>query len=193
MVLFKASFKSIFSFSDTIRVISEKEYKSFPNDTIICQTGKPITLSLNIPAQYKWSTGATSNAIEVKNAGIYSVTLTTPQCQLQFSTVVKTENCLCNFYAPNSFSPNGDGVNDGFKPFVQCKLVSIKDYQLSIFNRFGNLVFTTNDPNAQWDGTYRGKDCDTGVFAWVVKYKVNSDRDVGIDTFVESGDVTIVR
>jgi gliding motility-associated-like protein len=182
-----------FSFSDTVRVITEKEYPGLPKDTTICKNRNTIKLSMLKGFDYRWSTGATNNAIEVKEGGTYTVTVTTPQCQLQFSTTVNTENCQCSFYAPNSFSPNDDGTNDNFKPFLNCKLVNPTDYQLLIYNRYGNLVFTTNNPNEAWNGTYLGQPCGDGVFVWQVTYKINNLQNSRLETIIESGDVTIIR
>jgi gliding motility-associated-like protein len=63
----------------------------------------------------------------------------------------KGENCLV--VMPNAFSPNNDGNNDIFRPKVFDQL---SNYELRVYNRWGNLIFRTNDPRAGWDGTYKG-------------------------------------
>ena len=178
---------------DEVIVIPEKEFKPLPVDTVVCDRGPVVTLSVNAKAQYKWSTGQTSKSIEVNTKGNYSVTVTTPQCTLQFSTLVTARDCYCDFYAPNAFSPNDDGINDGFKPFINCKVVYIQNYKLSIFNRFGNRIFTTTDINEQWNGTYKGEKCSEDVYAWVVEYNTLIDKGQPYKKVVESGDVTIMR
>ncbi len=72
-------------------------------------------------------------------------------------------------YVPNSFSPNGDGVNDVFMIFAGRDVVQIKSFL--VFDRWGETVFRyyefpPNDPAYGWDGTHRGKTMNPGVFAW---------------------------
>lgn len=59
-------------------------------------------------------------------------------------------------YIPSAFTPNGDGINDTWKPSILKNLID--GYKLSIFDRWGTLVFYTTDPDACWDGTMNGKD-----------------------------------
>ncbi|MCC6371628.1 MAG: gliding motility-associated C-terminal domain-containing protein [Bacteroidia bacterium] len=71
---------------------------------------------------------------------------------------------------PNAFSPNGDGNNDWFKPLGSAAYVT--DYQLTIWNRWGQEVFRSTDPTgAGWDGNYNGQQALTGVYAYVITYK----------------------
>jgi gliding motility-associated-like protein len=66
------------------------------------------------------------------------------------------------FYAPNSFSPNNDGINDVFKLFFTY----VKDFRIEIFNRWGELVFVSEDPEKGWEGTFRGKRAPSDVYVW---------------------------
>jgi gliding motility-associated-like protein len=72
------------------------------------------------------------------------------------------------FLLPNAFSPNGDGINDcfGLKNFGQ-----VIQLQFLIYNRYGELVFATSNPNDCWDGTYKGKPCNPGGFVYYIKAK----------------------
>ena len=60
-------------------------------------------------------------------------------------------------YLPTAFSPNGDGNNDGFRPIVVDDNIDFDSWEFSIYNRWGELVFKTNDVNEAWDGTYNGE------------------------------------
>ena len=73
------------------------------------------------------------------------------------------------FYVPNSFTPNGDGINDVFKPSGEA--IDITNYSMTIYNRWGKVVFKTNDINAGWDGKYNGEKVPTGVYAWKITAK----------------------
>ena len=68
-----------------------------------------------------------------------------------------------NIFIPNVFTPNGDGHNDGFGPIG---LEYAHEYILIVYNRWGEIVFKSNDPNEQWDGTYQGKMCPNGVYIY---------------------------
>ena len=58
-------------------------------------------------------------------------------------------------YVPSAFTPDNDGVNDAFLPSIH-PLDQVEDYQLQIFNRWGELVFVTLDPEQLWLGGYPG-------------------------------------
>ncbi len=57
------------------------------------------------------------------------------------------------YYVPNAFTPNGDGTNDVFFPVLTAGL-DLSQYQLLIFNRWGEVVFESRDYDYRWDGTY---------------------------------------
>jgi gliding motility-associated-like protein len=87
-------------------------------------------------------------------------------------------------YIPNAFTPNGDGLNDGFG----VKAEGIQEFRLEIFNRWGELIFSTTDINEQWDGTFKGRKLEnTEVFV----YKVSA---AGMDSQPQkyNGTVTLV-
>lgn len=69
------------------------------------------------------------------------------------------------FSIPNVFTPNGDGINDVF--FITS--TELTDFRLFIVNRWGEVIFETNDPNQGWDGTSNGKKCSDGVYFYTLK------------------------
>ncbi|MCX6182145.1 MAG: gliding motility-associated C-terminal domain-containing protein [Bacteroidetes bacterium] len=89
-------------------------------------------------------------------------------------------------YAPNAFTPNGDGKNDVF----YFSSVSVnEDFELMIFNRWGELIFTSHDINDGWDGTYQGRSVQIDTYVWKVRYK----RDHTATWKEEIGKVTLLR
>ncbi len=70
-------------------------------------------------------------------------------------------------FTPNMFSPNGDGVNDVFEIYGNHD--ALKEYDIKIFNRWGEKIYQSTDPRFQWDGTYRGVPQDPGVFVYYMK------------------------
>ncbi|MBC8045578.1 MAG: gliding motility-associated C-terminal domain-containing protein [Fimbriimonadaceae bacterium] len=85
---------------------------------------------------------------------------------------------------PNAFSPNGDGYNDFYSPV----LFSMVSFELSIYNRWGELVFYTTDPELEWDGTYNGKEQEMDTYVYIV----NGEGDDGKKYF-DKGNITLVR
>jgi gliding motility-associated-like protein len=76
-------------------------------------------------------------------------------------------------YAPNSFTPDGNQFNPVFLPIVTSG-VDKNQYELEIFNRWGEVVFSTTDTEEGWDGTYKGIACKEGMYSWKIKYKTSS-------------------
>jgi gliding motility-associated-like protein len=69
-----------------------------------------------------------------------------------------------NLYIPNAFTPNGDGLNDEFAPVGY----GVKQFEMKIFNRWGELIFTTDDIQNKWDGTYLGEKVQPGSYVYDV-------------------------
>ena len=70
-------------------------------------------------------------------------------------------------YIPNSFTPNGDGINDLFRPSV----IGVREYRMRIFDRWGELLFESEDPNETWDGGYAGSMVPSGVYVYQYRVK----------------------
>jgi gliding motility-associated-like protein len=101
-------------------------------------------------------------------------------------TVIDPESIECgDILLPSAFTPNGDGLNDGFgisNIFATGDLLS-----LEVFDRWGNIVFRTNDVRGKWDGFYKGQAVNPGVFLYKVQYKCEGKENV------KSGSVTVIR
>ena len=77
-------------------------------------------------------------------------------------------------YIPNAFSPNGDGVNDIFK--IEAGDITIDDFQMKVFNRWGTMLFETTDYTKGWDGKFNQQELNPATFAWTLEYTlVNGD------------------
>jgi gliding motility-associated-like protein len=75
----------------------------------------------------------------------------------------------CHFYLPNAFTPNNDGKNDRFTWYGEC---FPEEYSIEIYNRFGNVVFQSDNPTVTWDGTYNNVSSPEGVYVVHVKYRL---------------------
>jgi len=100
---------------------------------------------------------------------------------------ISNEDCApvrSRIYAANSFTINGDGLNETF----DIKGLYIKNYHISIFNRWGEQVFESNDLNHDWDGYYKGELCQMDAYIWIINA-------LGVDDvkWPMTGTVTIIR
>ncbi len=158
------------------------------NDTVICP-GKRIVLNAaaGTPATYSWQDGSQTISYIVDTPGVYFVSVFN-QCEQVFDQI-RIEACeICTVYAPNVFSPNDDGFNDKFLPLSDCAL---EQFTMRIFDRWGDLVYETNDPGAGWDGRFKDKVLQPGVYVWQMEYVVVEDgKPRSVKT---SGDVAILR
>jgi gliding motility-associated-like protein len=76
-------------------------------------------------------------------------------------------------YIPNAFTPNGDGINDTFK-ILGLPPEKLTKFNIQIFNRWGEVIFTSNDIREAWDGTKNGLICPEGDYVWVIFYEDES-------------------
>ncbi|MFT5859790.1 MAG: gliding motility-associated-like protein [Flavobacteriaceae bacterium] len=90
-------------------------------------------------------------------------------------------------YAPNAFTPDGDEHNQNW--FVHMEGIDIYDFELQLFNRWGELVWESHDISVGWDGTYNGNCAQVGTYTWVVHAKdlFNDER------HVFNGHVTLLK
>ena len=136
-------------------------------DTVICE-GDFIILSLpDVSGTIKWSDGDTARRKIIDAIGMYSVRMENSCGVFTDSISVETEQCVCKLYVPNSFTPNADNLNDGFRTVSNCEVTS---FNMSIYSRWGELIFETNDPSQSWDGSHRIKEQSTDSFVYKVSY-----------------------
>jgi gliding motility-associated-like protein len=154
-------------------------------DTTICTLDQ---LYLNAGAGYKsylWSTGSDSSGITV-SSGTYSVQVVDVHgCKAGDTIVVQSKNCPEMLAVPNAFSPDGNGVNDIFKPHIEGRL---DEYYFVVFNRWGEIEFSTHDPAAGWDGRFDGVVQNPGTYAWMCRFKFS-----GQGVKMDKGTVILVR
>jgi gliding motility-associated-like protein len=79
----------------------------------------------------------------------------------------------CNISVPNAFTPNGDGKNDWLFPL---NAFDVSNYEFQVFNRYGQLVFETRDPQKKWDGRMNGQQQETGTYIWIFNYTDGSGK-----------------
>lgn len=110
--------------------------------------------------------------------GQYPVTLTVTTDNGCTDTVTYIMNIVpaILFYAPNTFTPDNDEFNQSWEFFVSG--IDIYDFELTIYNRWGQTIWETKDPSAKWDGTYNGERIQEGTYVWksIVKDPLTDDK-----------------
>ena len=128
--------------------------------------------------EYLWDLGPLGTSTDVDIAvslpetpGETTVCLTTTNSQGCTDRYCSALIVLLDFalYVPNAFTPDGDGVNDEF--FVVGDPILNMNFELLIFDRWGELIHSSNDLTKPWDGRYGGTDCMQGQYVWRVSVK----------------------
>lgn len=157
------------------------------NDTVICQGVQLFLDAGKSIGNYQWSTGETTSVVSVVMPGIYSLLITNNNCTA--SDTINIENCGSALFCPSAFSPNSDGLNDRYSTKCQGILYT---YRISIFNRWGQLVYDSDNPLEGWDGTFAGSVCPVGVYTYAISYSVgtlvNSSKPI-----VKRGTFSLIR
>ena len=126
-----------------------------------------LTVRSDLP-DYEWSTGETTPSIVVSEPGIYSVTASRGGCQGR--AFVRIRPCSLELRLPNAITPGSrDGLNDCFS-LPEAMLDQIEECEITIFNRWGNVVFHSNDKRFKWYGDYQGRVLKDEVLVFTMKY-----------------------
>ncbi len=155
----------------------------FSQQTIeICNDSKTFSYSTqsDIPSNIEWYCDGLyyygdEITITWDEPGVYEIIAiaTSNDCPSipQTYTVTVTECDPLLVWVPNTFTPNGDEYNTTWGPVVSGP-IDIFDFHLVVFNRWGELVWESNNPDARWDGTYYGKSVLDGVYTWVIDFGI---------------------
>jgi gliding motility-associated-like protein len=158
-------------------IVSENPVAAFHGtDTLEMQAGDVLDAGSGM-ASYKWNTGDTTESIIIPSVGMYKVEMESPVGCLGSDSVyvklISEEIPDFEIYVPNAFSPNGDGINDIFQIKFPHSTFNIQHSTLSIFNRWGEEIFQSDDIHQGWDGKKNGKDCPGGVYVYKIVFAVN--------------------
>lgn len=138
-------------------------------DKAMCQ-GQVFALDAGagVNYTYNWSpNNETTRTINATLPGIYSVTVTNQYGCQATDDIELQDSCPHYVFVPNAFSPNADRLNDNF---VKIWNFTPKDYTFSIYNRWGEMIFESNDINAGWDGNYNGEPVEQDVYVYKITY-----------------------
>lgn len=156
------------------------------NDTIT--PGEEITLAANGADSYLWQPGnqnGSSVTVSPKEETTYTVLGTDASGCTDTAVVTVFVDTRCIHWLPNIFSPNNDGNNDELKVLGK----GLEWINLSVFDRWGNKVFESDDIDSGWNGQYKGEMLNSGVFVYIMNGKCSGSG----EEFEENGNVTLTR
>ena len=133
---------------------------------------------------YLWSTGETTPEIVVTEPGTYWLTAFRNNCLM--TDTVKVVGGFISLYIPNAFTPDNNSLNDYFRAYGE----GITAFDMKIYDRWGEQLFTTTDMNFGWDGRYKGNKVPLGVYVWVITYKTVCEGNWDMKRY---GEVMLVR
>lgn len=196
-IIFKADWVELPEYFGTILLDNIKLRQSTPQEVVLDQTletGDTIKLRASEGGAYFWSPQELLSCADCpdptanfQDSKVYTVTIIDSNLVCPRKEVFRLWTASFLFI-PNAFTPNGDGRNDFFKAYFSGNLIRMN---LQIYNRSGNLVFETTDPEQAWDGRATGDFVPIDTYVWKVDYEIFIRK--GQQRFVEVGKVTVLR
>ncbi|MEI6695120.1 MAG: gliding motility-associated C-terminal domain-containing protein [Bacteroidota bacterium] len=167
----------------TYLTVKELPIVDLGEDITLCK-GIPFTLNaFSLAASYLWQDGSTLPTFNVSHEGWYWVKTSLNSCSKIDSIYITIDENCNTLYVPNTFAPNG--LNTIFKPLG--KFSSDTEYYLVIYNRWGQLIFESKDPEMGWDGRFNGNMSQPGVYVYYIKIKYGGQS----KTFEKTGNLTL--
>ncbi|MCX6352063.1 MAG: gliding motility-associated C-terminal domain-containing protein, partial [Bacteroidetes bacterium] len=154
--------------ADTIKIkLLSKPTVFLGIDTTLCLK-QTIMLHATYPnATYVWQDGTKDSVKLINDSGIYKVAVSNNCGSASASININFKDCHCYVYMPNTFTPNGDGLNDILLP-SSCET---QKYDMKIYSRWGELIFETQDINEGWNGDFFSKRVAEGCYLYIINLK----------------------
>ncbi|MCX6305710.1 MAG: gliding motility-associated C-terminal domain-containing protein [Bacteroidetes bacterium] len=157
-------------------------------DTVLLYAGSTINLHAGGGfTDYLWSTGSPDSVINVNSQGSYWAQVKDYHCCINSDTTFVK---VFEYFIPNAFSPNGDGINDFFRVNGLYKNI---DFNMVVYDRWGQQVFQSDDIDKGWDGNVGGQYCPPESYVWIVHIGFLGQDIITKGDIVFKGTVTIVR
>ncbi len=160
------------SATDAITALFEARPDAVPErERFTCLDEEPHHVLLdagNPGASYAWSTGEVAQVIVATSYGWYVVDVTNAEgCTLRDSVRVN-EFCPATIYVPNTFTPNGDGINDTWGTIGR----NVVELEVTVFDRWGGVLWRATTMDDRWDGTARGSEAPNDLYVWKMRYRL---------------------
>ena len=156
---------------------------------VLIDWGESAVLSASGTGLFTWSPDSALSCTDCAQTHASPLTTTTYTVSMVDTNGCRASDQVIVFFrgslfVPNTFTPNGDGLNEAFRAITQ----NVKTFRLHIFNRWGQVVFSADDPQDGWDGTFKGTPCPVGVYVWRIDLLEN-----GGTHRTEYGHITLLR
>ena len=163
-------------FKDSLNVVFNDTLKlGLPKDTTLCKGETFIIKTTANTTDYTWQDGSKGGAFTATLTGLYNITAQNGCGRDTANMNIIFEDCPCALLLPNAFTPNGDGVNDNFRPLHACDM---QDYSMTVFNRYGEKIYFSKDPLEGWNGKIKGTLLNMGGYVWTVAYTKTSTKQI---------------
>ena len=148
---------------DSCNVIFVPLTLNLGNDTVICDGQSVYIDASGMFDSLVWWDGQTITSRIITDPGTYTAIAYSQGCSMADSITIK----ICSeIFFPNIITPNDDGKNDVFRPVFKA----VEQYHLLVFNRWGRVLFESNDPTLGWDGMHKGSPCPPGTYYFTASY-----------------------
>jgi gliding motility-associated-like protein len=158
---------------------------TLPQDSTICKS-QSVTIAIQGDYNFLWNDGSSQMPRAINQMDVYTLEATNECGNWSDTMSVNVIDCEKCFYVPNIFSPNDDNSNDYFQVFPSCPLSS---FNISIYDRWGELVYFSKEINAKWYGDVKNKKLPTGVYGYFIEYTLSNNGDKNS----VKGDISIVK
>lgn len=165
---------------------------NLPDTTYICTRDSPPTLYNFFPNptggnafEYNWQTGtgftiagtnSTMDSLRIQASGNYKLTIKNDfDCETSKKFTI-FDKCKPRVFAPSAFTPNNDTKNDTFLVYT----AHIKNYNLKVFDRWGKIIFETDNPDTKWDGTVNGTIYAPMIYPYIITYESVDFPELGV-------------
>lgn len=158
------------------------------HDVQHCFDEGPLTITANAAQSFLWMpSGESTQGIEITQEGTYSVTATDINACAYTEQIHITDFCETKIFVPTGFTPNDDGLHDDVEIFGK----HFTNFKITIFNRWGEIIFISTDRDVRWDGRYRGELMPAGTYPWIITYTSTLNADHSDHAL--NGSITLVR
>lgn len=174
-------------FKDSLTVVYNDTLKlALGRDTVLCQGETFIITPTTNTTDYTWQDGSRTGSYTATTTGLYRIIAQNGCGRDTAEMNIVFDPCPCALLLPNAFTPNGDGVNDNFRPLHACDMES---YSITIFNSYGEKIFFSTDPLKGWDGKLKNSLLKQGNYVWSVSYIKPSTK----KTIQKQGNILLLR
>lgn len=180
-------YKTCDTISDSVSVIVTGTSFTLGEDGNVCYGNELQLTGPDDVTMYKWNTGTSAQSVVVSDTGLYILTVADSNgCEFSDTVLVTGNGCGCSVYVPDAFTANGDGRNDVFRVYSDC---IFRHFRLIILNRWGQAVFTTDDPYFTWSGIFSELNVQQNLYVWKMEYGTENYA----DDVVRKGNLVVLR